>query len=191
MGHKSQSDRPAPADQPHLGQPLVRRRATTMRQLLKEDLKMRKFIMDEPAAGGDLQGGDRASGQAVPRVDLCRASRCHHRQEGRRHREAAQPARQDDQERRQAQHRRDPQARSRRQARRPGHRRSAGPPRGVPPGDEARDAVGACVSVPKASRSPAAAVSAAPRSPASNGIAKAACRCTRCAPTSTTPKPRR
>jgi hypothetical protein len=37
----------------------------------------------------------------------------------------------------------------------------------------------------------AAAVSAAPRSPASNGIAKAACRCTRCAPTSTMPRPRR
>ena len=29
-GSEEQSDRPAPADQPHLGQPLVRRRRTTM-----------------------------------------------------------------------------------------------------------------------------------------------------------------
>ena len=81
------------------------------------------------AAGGDLQGGDRASGQAVPRLHLCRAPRRDHRQEGRRHREAAQEARRDDLVRRQPQHRRDPQARDRRRARRPGRRRPARAPR--------------------------------------------------------------
>jgi small subunit ribosomal protein S3 len=39
---------------------------------------------------------------------------------------------------------------------------------------------------PRASASTAPAVSAAPRSRAPNGIARAACRCTRCAPTSIT-----
>ena len=37
-------------------------------RLLLEDLKIRKYIMKIAAAGGDLQGGDRASGQAVPHL---------------------------------------------------------------------------------------------------------------------------
>ena len=65
-------------------------------RLLLEDLKIRKFIMKDAAAGGDLQGGDRASGEAVPRLHLCRAPRRDHRQEGRRHREAEEEARRDD-----------------------------------------------------------------------------------------------
>jgi predicted Zn-dependent protease len=42
-GQQSQSDRPAPADQPHLGQPLVRRHKE-YGKLLHEDLKIREFI---------------------------------------------------------------------------------------------------------------------------------------------------
>ena len=58
-------------------------------QMLEEDLKMRKFIDGNAAAGGDFEGGDRTSGQAVPRFDLCRPPWCDHRQEGRGHRKAA------------------------------------------------------------------------------------------------------
>jgi len=43
---------------------------------------------------------------------------------------------------------------------------------------------------PKASRSPALVVSAALKSPVRNGTAKVVCRCTRCAPTSTTARPK-
>ena len=57
-------------------------------RLLLEDLKIRKFIIKIAAPGRDLQGRHRASGQAVPHLDLCRPPRCHHRQEGQRHREA-------------------------------------------------------------------------------------------------------
>ena len=48
-----------------------------------------------------------------------------------------------------------------------------------------------CASVPRASASPARAVSAGRRSRASNGIARAGCRCTRSARTSIMPKRRR
>jgi hypothetical protein len=84
-----------------------------MAKLLEEDLKMRKFIVEDAAAGGDLEGGDRASGQAVPRVDLCRPSGRHHRQEGRGHRKAAKKLAKMT-ERSEAEHRRDPQAGNRR-----------------------------------------------------------------------------
>ena len=80
-----------------------------------------------------------------------------------------------------AEHRRDPQAGSRCQARRAGHRRSARAPYRLPPRDEARGAVGAASRCRGHPRSPAAAVSAAPKSRASKGIARAGCRCTRCA----------
>ena len=36
-------------------------------RLLLEDLKIRQLHHEDAAAGGDLQGGDRASGQDVPR----------------------------------------------------------------------------------------------------------------------------
>ena len=37
-------------------------------RLLLEDLKIRKYIIEDAAAGGDLEGGDRASGQALPHL---------------------------------------------------------------------------------------------------------------------------
>ena len=58
-------------------------------RLLLEDLQIREYHPEEGAAGGDFQGGDRASGQDLPDLGLCRSSRRDHRQEGRRHREAA------------------------------------------------------------------------------------------------------
>ena len=36
-------------------------------RLLLEDLKIRRYIIDDAAPGGDLQGGDRASGEDLPR----------------------------------------------------------------------------------------------------------------------------
>ena len=65
-------------------------------------------------------------------------------------------------------------------------RPAARAPRRVPPRHEARGAVGDAPRRARASASTARAVSAAPKSRAWNGTAKAACRCTRCAPTSTT-----
>ena len=87
------------------------------------------------------------------------------------------------------QHRRNPQAGYRRQAGRGKHRRSARAPYYFPPRDEARGAIG-LAAARSAFVSIAAAVSAAPKSRAWNGIAKAACRCIRCAPMSiTAPRP--
>ncbi len=45
-----------------------------MAACLLEDLAIRKYVHEDAAAGRHLQGGHRASGQAVPRVDLCRSS---------------------------------------------------------------------------------------------------------------------
>ena len=76
-------------------------------------------------------------------------------------------------------------------ARRAVHRPAARAPRRVPPRHEARRPVG---DAPRRRGHPhqlRPAVSAAPKSRAPNGIARAACRCTRCAPTSTTARPRR
>ena len=161
---------------------LVRRRQRTMRQMLEEDLKMRKFIIETRMPQAAI------SKVVIERpAKLCRVSIYAARPgviigkkgadiEKLRTKLASMTS-----ERSQAQHRRDQEARDRRQARRPGHRRPAGAPRGVPPGDEARCSR-RCGWAPRASRSPAAAAWAAPRSPASSGIARAACRCTPCAP---------
>ena len=86
-------------------------------------------------------------------------------------------------------HRRDPQARDRRQAGRREHRPAARAPRRLPPRHEARGAVGHAAGRPGHPHQLLAAAWAAPRSPAWSGTARAACRCTRCAPTSTTASP--
>ena len=143
MGQKIQSDRPAPADQPDLGQPLVRRRRATMAGCCSRISKIRKFIMKTlPQAA--------ISKVVIERpAKLCRVSIYAARPgviigkkgadiEKLRKQLGAMTA-----SRREAQHRRDPQAGDRRQARRAGRRRPAGAPHRVPPGDEARGAVGA------------------------------------------------
>ncbi len=137
-------------------------------------------------AGGDLQDRHRASAQEVPRQHPLGASGRGDRQEGRGHRQAAQAGRQADPVGSRDQHRRSPQAGNRRDPGRRLDRPAARAPRRVPPRDEARGAVG---DAPRRGRHPhqlLRAVWAARKSPASNGIARAACRCTRCAPTSTT-----
>ena len=84
-----------------------------------------------------------------------------------------------------SQHRRGEQARDRRHAGGRDHRPAARAPRRLPPRHEALGAVGAAARRARHPHQLLRAASAAPRSRASSGIARAACRCTRCAPTST------
>ena len=113
------------------------------------------------------------------------------RQEGRGHRQAAQARRQADEVGSRDQHRRSAQAGDRRDAGRRLDRPAARAPRRLPSRDEARRAVG---DAPGRGGHPHQLLGpprAARKSPASSGIARAACRCTRCAPTSTTASPPR
>ena len=59
-------------------------------KLLHEDIKIRAYLQDRAQAGRRVSHRDRASAQEVPRHDPLGASRRRDRQEGRRHREAAQ-----------------------------------------------------------------------------------------------------
>ena len=98
---------------------------------------------DEAAqAGGGVEDRHRAPAQEVPRHHPLGAPGRGDRQEGRRHREAAQDGRQDDRQRRRHQHRRNPQAGARRAAGRRIDRAAARAPRRLPPRHEARGAVG-------------------------------------------------
>ena len=155
-------------------------------KLLHEDMKIREELDEGAQAGGGVQDRDRAAAQEVPRHHPFGAAGRGDRQEGRRHREAAQEGRRADRFRRRHQHRRDPQARARRAAGRRIDRAAARAPRRVPPRHEARRAVGDAARRRRHPHQLLAGGSAAPRSRAWSGIAKAACRCTRCAPTSTT-----
>ena len=160
-------------------------------QLLHEDLKIRKLSDGRTEAGRHLEGRHRASAQEVPRHDPLGSSGSDHRQEGRRHREAPQEALGDDQLRDAPQHRRSAQAGNRRDARRPVDRPAARASRGLPPRHEACGAVGHASWRRRHQDHLRAAVWAARKSPVPNGTAKAACRCTRCAPTSTTARQKR
>jgi len=62
-------------------------------RLLMEDIKIRQYIMKNLPQAAISKVVIERPGQAVPRVDLCRPSGCHHRQEGRGHRKAAPQAR--------------------------------------------------------------------------------------------------
>jgi hypothetical protein len=79
--------------------------------LLLEDIKIREFIKKSASRRASPRH-HRASAQEVPRDDPHRASRRHHRQEGRGYRGAAQEARRDDRQRAAPQHRRSAQARA-------------------------------------------------------------------------------
>jgi small subunit ribosomal protein S3 len=61
-------------------------------KLLHEDLKIREYLLKELKQAGCFQGRHRAPAPQVPRDDPHRASGPDHRQEGRRHREAAPQA---------------------------------------------------------------------------------------------------
>ena len=84
-----------------------------------------------------------------------------------------------------------PQGRDQRAARRREHRDPARAPRRLPPRHEEGGADRDEVRRQGHPRRVLAAASAAPRWRATSGTARAACRCTRCAPTSTTASPRR
>ena len=62
-------------------------------KLLHEDIKIRDDADEAAEAGGGVEDRDRAPAQEVPRHDPFGASGRRHRQEGRRHREAAQAGR--------------------------------------------------------------------------------------------------
>ena len=155
-------------------------------KLLHEDLAIREFIKKNAAQAGISRVIIERPHTQVPGDDPRRPSRRHHRQEGRRHRGAAQEAGAVHQVGAAPQHRRGAQARDRRRAGRREHRPAARAPGVVPPRDEAggaeRDAHGRARHPDQRRR----AASAAPRSPGPSGTARAGCRCTRCAPTSTT-----
>ena len=110
--------------------------------LLHEDMQDPRRADEALKQAAVSQDRDRAPAQEVPRHDPFRASGRGDRQEGRRHREAAQGRRQDDRLRRDHQHRRNPQARNRRPAGGRIDRPAARAPRRVPPRHEARGAVG-------------------------------------------------
>ena len=167
------------------------RTASTSRRRSHEDIKVREYLKKKLAHASVAQDHDRASGEERADHDPQRAPGRRHRQEGRGHRDAARRPAQDDGRRRRPQHRGDPQARDRRAADRRLDRAAAREADHVPPRDEARDAerdaprrAGHQDHVrgpPERHRDRAHA----------SGIAKAACRCTRCAPTSTTAFPKR
>ena len=83
-------------------------------KLLHEDKKIRETCRKQAQAGGGLQDRDRAPAQEVSRDDPVGPPGRRDRQEGRRHREAAQDGGEADRLGRRHQHRRDPQARARR-----------------------------------------------------------------------------
>ena len=62
-------------------------------KLLHEDMKIRDVLIEGPEAGGDLQDRHRAPAQEVPRQHPLGPPGRGHRQEGRRHRQAAQAGR--------------------------------------------------------------------------------------------------
>ncbi len=115
---------------------------TSYGTLLHEDMEIRKALMKELKQAAVSQDRDRAPAQEVPRHHPFGAPRRRHRQEGRRHREAAPQGRGADRQRRRHQHRRNPQAGTRRAAGRRIDRAAARAPRGLPPRDEARRAIG-------------------------------------------------
>ena len=95
-GSESQSDRSAPRHQPDLGLPLVRQQGRVRQAAARGHGDPRS--PDEAAqAGRRLEDRHRAPAQEVPRHHPLGPSGRRDRQEGRRHREAAQARRQDDQ----------------------------------------------------------------------------------------------
>ena len=111
-------------------------------KLLHEDVRDPRDPAQGTQAGGGRPYRDRASAQEVPRDDPLGASGCGDRQEGRRHRQAAQAGCRHHRLRRRHQHRRNPQAGARRDPGRRIDRAAARAPRRVPPRHEARGAVG-------------------------------------------------
>ena len=92
-GSQGQSDRAAARHQPHLGQPLVRRRR--LFQAAARGPEAARPSAQEAARRRRVARGDRASGEEAARDDLCGAAGRGDRQEGPGHRGAEARARQD------------------------------------------------------------------------------------------------
>ena len=140
-GSEGQSDRPAPAGQPHLGQPLVRRVARTMATCCWKICAMREFIHEDAASRPAISQGRSSS----VRHKKCRVT-IHAARPGviigkkgadieKLRKKLAAMTKSANVH---AQHRRSPQAGNRRQAGGAGHRPADGAPRFLPPRDEAR-----------------------------------------------------
>ena len=182
-GSQGQSDRASRRHQPHLGQPLVRQPRRVRPAAARGHAHPRSHP-EAAAPGRHLQGRHRAPAQEMPRHRAHGAARRADRQEGRRHREAAGRARQAHAVGGASQHRRGQEARDRRHAGGGDHRPAARAPRRLPPRHEARRAVGDQAGCARHPHQLLPGGSAAPRSRASSGTARVACRCTRCVPTS-------
>ena len=112
-GSEGQSDRTAARHQPDLGFALVRRQER-VRHAAARGHEDPQGAHDRAQAGGGVEDRDRAPAQEVPGDGPFGASGRGDRQEGRRHREAAQVGRQAHRQRRRHQHHRDQEARARR-----------------------------------------------------------------------------
>ncbi len=94
-GSEGQSDRAAARHQPHLGFALVRQQGR-IRPAAARGHGDPQGADEGPQAGGGVEDRHRAAAQEVPRDDPFRPAGHRHRQEGRRHREAAPQGRGDD-----------------------------------------------------------------------------------------------
>ena len=159
---------------------------------LHEDIAIRKFIKKKLYHAGISQVViERTGDKVVLNIHTARPGHPD-RQARRRGRDAARGAGRLHREPRDVhQHQGDPQGGARRAARGRERRAPARAPRRVPARDEEGRHVDDEVRRRRASASSARAGSAAPRWAAASGTARGACRCTRCAPRSTTASPRR
>ena len=147
---------------------------------------------EEAVSRWNLEGRDRPDGREDRRQHPHRAAGDPDRKARSRGRDAAGGARellhaQGDLH----QHQGDPKGRARRAARGRERRAAARAPRGVPPGHEEGGDLDHEVRCREASGSSARDAWAARRWVGASGTARVACRCTRCAPRSTTASPRR
>ena len=172
-----------PERHPHLEHPSGTRTSTT-RSWLHEDLKLREAIKKKFANAGIAGIDDRARGQQGQGRDPHLASRHHHRQARRRRRAAQGRAAEAHRERAVHRHPGGPQGRDQRAARGREHRDPARASRRLPPRDEEGASDRDEVRRQGHPRAQPRAASAAPRSRATRSTARVACRCTRCAPTS-------
>ena len=95
MGQKVNPIGLAPRHQPHLGLALVRGQEASTASCCTRTSRSASYLIDKLKQAGVSQHRDRAPAQEVPRHDPFGASGRGDRQEGRRHREAAQERRRD------------------------------------------------------------------------------------------------
>ncbi len=185
MGHKVNPIGPSARHQPDLGFALVRR-APGLRQACCTKIE------DARGDDGALEGGGRFARHHRASARKCRVTIYTARpgviigKKGADIEKLRQDLAQDDRSRCSSEHRRGQEARDRRKADRRKHRPATRAPRCIPSRDEARCAIGAAARRARHQDQLRVAGLAALRSRAPSGIARAACRCIRCAPISIT-----